>query len=122
LLFQIHSFNIYDSYDDFCSFSPTGAQRTEENIQAQALPQEIIDRIGSSVLCVSNSDGDVIATAIVWDYTDTDVLLLTNYRTWDSSDFRYCFPPVKKISKGKRKKTMNRWWSSSTTTRISPTS
>jgi hypothetical protein len=46
----------------------------------------------------------VIATAIVWDYTDTDVLLLTNYHTWDSSDFRYCFPPVKKISKGQGKR------------------
>lgn len=78
--------------------------------QALALSQQLIDRVRSSVLCVSKSDGDVIATAIVWDYTNTDVLLLTNYHTWDSSDFRYCFPPAPQTtkkstaSKGKRKR------------------
>lgn len=61
-------------------------------LKVQALDQELIERIRSSVLCISNGDG-VIATAIVWDFTDTDVRLLTNYHTWDSSEFRYCFPP-----------------------------
>jgi hypothetical protein len=53
----------------------------------------------------------VIATAIVWDYTSTDVLLLTNYHTWNTSDFRYCFPPAPPVvnktkgkTKGKRKR------------------
>lgn len=68
---------------------------------AQSLSVELIDRIKSSILCVSNSDGDVIATAIVWDYTSTDVLLLTNYHTWDCAEFSYCFPPDKKRQKSK---------------------
>lgn len=47
----------------------------------------------------------MIATAIVWDYQGDEVLLLTNYHTWDSAEFRYCFPPpTSKISKRKRKR------------------
>lgn len=72
-------------------------------VQAQALEQDLIDRIQSSVLCVSNTDEDVIATAIVWDYTEDHVLLLTNYHTWDEDEFRYCFPPDKN-KKRKREK------------------
>lgn len=41
----------------------------------------------------------MIATAIVWDYTSTAVLLLTNYHTWDCADFRYCFPPAPPVAK-----------------------
>lgn len=41
----------------------------------------------------------IIATAIVWDYTDTHVLLLTNYHTWDTEEFQYCFPPKTKDTK-----------------------
>jgi hypothetical protein len=52
---------------------------------------------------MSNDEGEVVATAIVWDYTDSEVLLLTNYHTWDSNEFRYCFPPTKKKTAGKRK-------------------
>jgi hypothetical protein len=76
-----------------------------DSSQAQALADEIVDRIRSSVLCVSNEDGDATATAIVWDYTDTEVLLLTNYHTWDSAEFRYAFPPDSAMAKrkGKRK-------------------
>jgi len=42
---------------------------------------------------LSNEEGDVIANVIVWDYTDSEVLLLTNYHTWDSYEYKYCFPP-----------------------------
>lgn len=56
---------------------------------------------------MSNPDGEVIATAIVWDYTDTDVLLLTNYHTWDTADFRYCFPPAPR-KKSKTNETKNK--------------
>lgn len=59
---------------------------------------------------VSTEDGDredVVATAIVWDYTDNEVYILTNYHTWDDEEFRYCFPPPNetKPQKGKRKVT-----------------
>lgn len=72
---------------------------------AQALDQELIDRISSSVLCVSDvKSGEVIGTAIVWDHTsENEVLLLTNYHTWDVDEFSYCFPPPQKKSKNKRK-------------------
>eukprot|EP01039_Chlorochromonas_danica_P011368 gene11366-12698_t len=49
--------------------------------------------IRSSVLILSNEEGEVLATVIVWDYTDSKVLLLTNYHTWDSREYKYCFPP-----------------------------
>ena len=74
----------------------------------QNLDQEGIDRISCSVLCLSEigTGADaVIATAIVWDYTKDDVLLLTNYHTWgDSEDFKYCFPPNKQKSSKSRKR------------------
>lgn len=38
-------------------------------------------------------DGLAFATVIVWDYTDSKVLLLTNYHTWNSDEYKYCFPP-----------------------------
>lgn len=84
--------------------------------KAQSLDQELIDRIRSSVLCVSVVSEElskekekvvvdnVIATAIVWDYTANDVLILTNYHTWDDDEFRYCFPPPDKKNKGTKRK------------------
>lgn len=62
-------------------------------VSAQALDQDLIERISSSVLSIRYSGGDVIATAVVWDYTTSHVLLLTNYHTWDDPEFKYCFPP-----------------------------
>ena len=55
------------------------------------------------MLCLSTADSEVVATAIVWDYTANHVLLLTNYHTWDSDEFRYCFPPKPKKNNKKRK-------------------
>ena len=63
----------------------------------------MVSRISSSVLCLSTADSEVVATAIVWDYTANHVLLLTNYHTWDSDEFRYCFPPKPKKNNKKRK-------------------
>ena len=40
-----------------------------------------------------------------WDYTDSEVLLLTNYHTWDSYEFNYCFPPMSPKSTSKPKGT-----------------
>lgn len=37
----------------------------------------------------------VIASAIVWDKTDSHVYILTNYHTWVDAQFKYCFPPKK---------------------------
>jgi hypothetical protein len=59
----------------------------------QALESDVIDRISSAVLCLSSSEGGVIATAIGWDYTADEVLILTNYHTWNVEEFKYCFPP-----------------------------
>lgn len=67
--------------------------------QHQALDQEVINRMKSCVLCLSNAEDEVIATAIVWDYAFEDVLLLTNYHTWDDVEFLYCFPPSHKKRK-----------------------
>jgi hypothetical protein len=79
---------------------------------AQALDNELIDRIRSSVLSLSNEEGEVFATVIVWDYTDSEVLLLTNYHTWDSCEYKYCFPPKlpaeKSTSKPKAKTGLKR--------------
>eukprot|EP00981_Chlorochromonas_danica_P012552 scaffold5146_cov164-Ochromonas_danica.AAC.1 len=88
-------------------------QEEENLLLAQALNEELIVRIRSSVLFVSNADDEVIPTAIVWDYTSEDVLLLTNYHTWDQGEFRYCCPPkdapppAKKQKKGKMKSHAN---------------
>jgi hypothetical protein len=62
----------------------------------------VLERIGPSVLCISNSEDRVIGTVVVWDYTPDKVLLLTNYHTWDVEEFKYCFPPNKKTKKGKK--------------------
>ena len=62
-------------------------------VSAQALDQNLIERISSSVMSIRDSNGEVIATAVVWDYTTSHVLLLTNYHTWDDREFKYCFPP-----------------------------
>lgn len=64
-----------------------------------ALAQDFNDKICSSVLSINNSDGAVTATAIVWDYTATEVFLLTNYHTWDMDVFKYCFPPTKSMKR-----------------------
>lgn len=40
----------------------------------------------------------------MWDYTSKDVLLLTNFHTWDDDEFRYCFPPADAPASKKRKK------------------
>jgi hypothetical protein len=69
----------------------------------RALGQELIDRIRSSVLSLLTTDDVVIATTFVWDYTDSHVLLLTNYHTWDDSEFKYCFPPSNVVRKKRRK-------------------
>jgi len=79
-------------------FSPSVTASSENTAfqapqAAQALDNELIDRIRSSVLSLSNEEGEVFATVIVWDYTDSEVLLLTNYHTWDSYEYKYCFPP-----------------------------
>jgi hypothetical protein len=79
---------------------------------AQSLDDELIDRIKSSVLSLSNEEGVLFATVVVWDYTDSEVLLLSNYHTWESSEFNYCFPPkppaVKSSSKAKKKTSLKR--------------
>jgi hypothetical protein len=75
----------------------------------------VIDRFSLSVLSMSvREDGEVdslLANAFVWDYTDSEVLILTNYHTWNSEElFKYCFPPQpqhkKKVGR-KRKKSEN---------------
>ena len=49
------------------------------------------------MLCISDADtNDIIGTAIVWDFTAAEVLILTNYHTWEDGDYTYCFPPMKK--------------------------
>jgi len=99
--FGVDSQNLDAGEYEYHVTAPAGGQSVPK-VQAQALEQDLIDRIQSSVLCVSNTDGDVIATAIVWDYTADHVLLLTNYHTWDEDEFRYCFPPPDKKKKRKR--------------------
>jgi hypothetical protein len=60
----------------------------------QALDEEVIDRIKTSVLCICEAENpeNVIGTGLVWDFMDNEVLILTNYHTW-SNEFSYCFPP-----------------------------
>lgn len=59
---------------------------------------------------------DIInVTAIVWDYTDEKVQILTNYHTWDCEEFKNIFPPKQqdtlkkkaKISKNTKNKNDN---------------
>lgn len=74
-------------------------------MSGQALDQDLIDKISSSILSIKDLYGVVIATAIVWDYSTTEVFLLTNYHTWAVDEFKYCFPPSKtKKETLKRKK------------------
>lgn len=49
--------------------------------------------ISSSILSIKNNVGDVVATAFVWNYSTTEVFLLTNYHKWTVDEFNYCFPP-----------------------------
>lgn len=60
----------------------------------QALDQAIIDRLKSSVLSICDNEDPtkIIATALVWDYSKDEVLILTNYHTW-TDEYSYCFPP-----------------------------
>lgn len=41
----------------------------------------------------------------MWDYTEKDVHILTNYHTWDTKEFKYCFPPPKSGNKRKHEDT-----------------
>lgn len=70
--------------------------------------QEVIDRFSLSVLsvsvCENGNDDSMIANAFVWDYTDSEVLILTNYHTWKSEEFKYCFPPKPKQKVGRKRK------------------
>lgn len=62
-----------------------------------ALDPEVISRVTTSVLyiCECENPNIAIATAIVWDYTDNnEVLILTNYHTWNVEEYSYCFPPA----------------------------
>lgn len=69
----------------------------QNRIQAKALDADVINRIKTSVLsiCECENPNNVIATAIVWDYTnDNEVLILTNYHTWNDEEYSYCLPPT----------------------------
>lgn len=46
----------------------------------------------------------MLATAIVWDYTQTYVLILTNYHTWERDEFLYCFPPLTQKKESMKRK------------------
>jgi hypothetical protein len=72
-------------------------------LKERGLEDGVIERIRPAILCISNSDNEVLATAMVWDYTRDHVLLLTNYHTWVDEEFKYCFPPKDKKDKNKRK-------------------
>jgi hypothetical protein len=70
-------------------------------VKVAALDQEIIDRLKASVLSISRFNEvegqyEIIATAMVWDYTNDKVLILANYHTFANIEFQYCFPPDKK--------------------------
>lgn len=45
-----------------------------------------------------------MTTAIVWDYTDCDVLLLTNHHSWENTAHQYCFPPTAQATKKRKRK------------------
>jgi hypothetical protein len=62
--------------------------------RSQALDEEVIGRIKTAVLCICEAENpeNVLGTALVWDFVDNEVLILTNYHTW-SDEFSYCFPP-----------------------------
>ena len=65
--------------------------------------------ITSSILCLKQAKDEdeeddknadsVISTAIVWDYCGTNVLMLTNYHTWVTEEFRPFFPPLMRQEK-----------------------
>ena len=77
------------------------------------MDEEVRNTITSSILCLKQAkdededEGDdknadsVISTAIVWDYCGTNVLMLTNYHTWVTEEFRPFFPPLMKARKKK---------------------
>jgi hypothetical protein len=45
----------------------------------------------------------MIGTALVWDFMDNEVFILTNYHTW-SNEFSYCFPPPSSPKNKKKRK------------------
>jgi hypothetical protein len=67
---------------------------------------ELIARMKSSVLGLKwkniVGEDEVFATVVVWDFTDSEVLLLSNYHIWNLPEFKSWFPPSK--SDGGRKK------------------
>jgi hypothetical protein len=68
---------------------------------------ELIARMKSSVLGLSwkNVEGEdeIFATVIVWDFTDSEVLLLSNYHTWDCTEFKSYLSPSKSGGGGGKK-------------------
>jgi hypothetical protein len=55
------------------------------------LNPSLIERISSSILRITCCHD--VATAIVWDYVGDNVLILTNYHTWNGSEYKHIFPP-----------------------------
>jgi len=75
---------------------------------AYTLDKEVRNTITTSILCLKlvkgkddENNNSVISTAIVWDYCGTNVLILTNYHTWVTEEFRPFFPPLMKARKKK---------------------
>lgn len=48
--------------------------------QPTSMDNELLQRMKQSILCISFEE-QVLATAIVWDYTENHVLILTTYHT-----------------------------------------
>ena len=67
------------------------------------MDEEVRNTITSSILCLkqANDKNADISTAIVWDYSETKVLMLTNYHTWVTEEFRPFFPPLMNARKKK---------------------
>ena len=63
-------------------------------------------KIESSMLAIKFFNGstwELVATSFVWDFVGDNVLILSNYHTWDSKDFKHLFPPYLKINKNNKK-------------------
>lgn len=81
----------------FSTFQTSGSPSYKK---AYTLDEKERDKISSSILCLKQANDDsVISTAIVWDYSETNVLILTNYHTWVTDEFRPFFPPLMKPRK-----------------------